>query len=64
MWDGKADDGTPVAAGPYVVHIEGAREHGGYEVVSEQFAYGGAAFAKDVAGNGELQNVKLAFKPK
>lgn len=39
-WDGKGRDGTKVRAGTYFVCIEGAREHGPYELIREPMTLG------------------------
>jgi thiamine biosynthesis lipoprotein ApbE len=40
-WDGRDNDGKPVAPGKYTVYLEVAREHGGYELRHEEMTFAG-----------------------
>lgn len=53
-WDGTDLDGRPVPAGDYVLHIEAAREHGPYELVTGDLAIGDEPFQVTLAPSGEL----------
>jgi len=53
-WDGTDLDGRPVAAGDYVLHIEAAREHGPYELVTGELTLGDQPFRLTLTPSGEL----------
>lgn len=54
VWDGTGLDGAPVAQGTYTVYVEGAREHGPYEVTSAELNIGTDGFTVTLPDNGEL----------
>jgi hypothetical protein len=61
-------DGTAAALkdlkpGAYTMVIEAARENGGHDLVKVPFTWNGKAFAGGATGDGELGDVKLAYKP-
>lgn len=60
-WDGTGPDGEPVAQGDYVLFVEAAREHGPYEITSQQITIGGDAFTVALADDGELVNVSASL---
>lgn len=53
-WDGTDLDGRPVPTGDYVLHIEAAREHGPYELVTGELTIGDEPFRVTLAPSGEL----------
>jgi hypothetical protein len=53
-WDGKGREGTKVRAGTYFVCIEGAREHGPYELIREPMTLGTDPVERAMKPNGEL----------
>lgn len=57
VWDGSGLDGAPVTQGEYVLFVEAAREHGPYEITSQQITIGSDAFTVALTDNGELRNV-------
>ncbi len=54
VWDGTDAEGTPVAAGDYVLYVEAAREHGPHSVTSATITISDAGFAIDLPSDGEL----------
>ena len=63
-WNGRNDANTLVPQGNYVLNIEGAREHGPYEIVRQEIAIGGHPFEEKLSSNGELQNVVVKLRAK
>ena len=61
MWDGKGLDGSAVAQGDYVLCIEGAREHGPYELITAPITIGTTAFSNKLTANGELTDASLKY---
>lgn len=59
VWDGTDLDGNAVAAGDYVIYIEAAREHGPYELLSQQVTIGADGFSVTVPGEGELTGASI-----
>ena len=49
--------------GAYTMVVEAARENGGHDLVKVPFTWNGKAFAGGATGDGELGDVKLAYKP-
>ena len=49
--------------GAYQMVVEAARENGGHDLVKIPFAWSGKAFNGSTNGDGELGDVKVAFKP-
>jgi hypothetical protein len=54
VWDGTDANGNPVAQGEYVLFIEAAREHGPYELISQDITISDAGFDVTMSDNGEL----------
>lgn len=63
-WDGKDDKGTTLKQGKYTVHIEVAREHGGYDLLEQEINCAGADQQFTLKGNSEVASVNLAYKIK
>ena len=63
-WDGKDDKGTILKAGKYTVHIEVAREHGGYDLLEQEVNCASADQQFVLKGNSEVGTVNLAYKIK
>ena len=61
-WDGKNDQGAPVALGSYALCIEYAREHGPYDLIRQPLALGSAPFQKALPGNDEVTGVKVEYR--
>lgn len=61
VWDAKDDTGTLVAAGPYFVCIEAAREHGPYELIRQPVTLGAAPIKATFPDNGELTSASAVF---
>lgn len=61
VWDGTGLDGNAVAQGEYVVYVEAAREHGPYEITSQQITIGTDAFTVALDDSGELSNVSASL---
>ncbi len=62
-WDGKDDDGKPVAAGKYILHIEASREKGGHTYQTVDLDLNGAAGSKALPAKDEMGPVDLKFGP-
>ncbi len=60
-WDGVGREGTRVAAGDYFVCIEGAREHGPYELIREPITLGTQPAEKTLTPQGELTAASVAY---
>ncbi|MGA9276377.1 DUF2271 domain-containing protein [Ilumatobacter sp.] len=60
-WDGTGFDGQPVAQGDYVLFVEAAREHGPYEITSQQITIGDEPFTVALADDGELANLSATL---
>jgi hypothetical protein len=63
-WDGKDDKGATLKPGKYTVHIEVAREHGGYDLLEQEVNCGSADQQFTLKGNAEVGTVNLAYKMK
>jgi hypothetical protein len=62
VWDGRDDAGKILPQGAYMLYVEGAREHGPYELVKGEIAVESAPFSKTLGSNGELQNVTAKLR--
>jgi hypothetical protein len=60
-WDGADLNGNVVPQGDYVLYIEGAREHGPYELITQTIAVGVATFTTPMADSGELTAASVAL---
>lgn len=63
-WDGKDDKGTVLKAGKYTVHIEVAREHGGYDLLEQELNCTTADQQFTLKGNSEVGTVSVEYKIK
>jgi thiamine biosynthesis lipoprotein len=64
IWDGKDDDGKPLAAGDYTVFIEAAREHGTYQSIRQQVSLTDKPFREDLKGNVEIRSASIEYRRK
>ncbi|MDR3632460.1 MAG: DUF2271 domain-containing protein [Isosphaeraceae bacterium] len=63
-WDGKDDNGKPVASGDYTLYIEAAREHGTYQSIRRPIALAEKPFAEELKGNVEIKSAALEYRRK
>ncbi|MEI6264370.1 MAG: DUF2271 domain-containing protein [Sphingobacteriia bacterium] len=63
-WDGKDDAGNYVNKGKYVVHIEVAREHGTYQLISNEIKCNNAPVQIELPANVEVASASLDFRKK
>jgi thiamine biosynthesis lipoprotein ApbE len=63
-WDGKDDKGNVLKAGKYSVHIEVAREHGGYDLMEQEINCATADQQFTLKGNSEVGTVNVEYKIK
>jgi len=64
VWDGRANDGSYVATGRYIVNIEASREHGSYQLTRQMIEIGSEPFAFDTKGNYEVPRASIEYRPK
>lgn len=64
-WDGKDDKGNYVKPGRYTIYIEAAREHGTYQIISQEMNCNGTT-PKQVTliGNVEIASASLDYRKK
>jgi len=62
-WDGTGNDGKPLPKGTYVVHVEIAREHGGFDHVSEKIECADTAVQAKIEARTELGTIVLRYGP-
>ncbi|MEN9685942.1 MAG: hypothetical protein RLZZ28_1728 [Bacteroidota bacterium] len=63
-WDGKDDKGNYVKPGKYTIYIEAVREHGSYQLMSEEMNCNGTARQATFNGNAEVASASLDYKKK
>lgn len=63
-WDGKDDKGNYVKPGKYTINIEAVREHGGYDLLSEEINCSSKAQQASLKGKAELGEVALDYRKK
>ncbi len=63
-WDGKDDKGNLLKAGKYTVHIEVAREHGGYDLLEQEVNCAKADQQFTIKGVSEVSTVTVDYKNK
>jgi hypothetical protein len=63
-WDGKDDKGTVLKSGKYTVHIEVAREHGGYDLLEQEVNCAKVDQQFALKGNSEVGAITVDFKNK
>ena len=64
IWDGKDDNGKPVVAGAYTIHIEAAREHGTYQIIRKTLPIADKPFSEELKGNEEIKSASVALRRK
>lgn len=57
QWDGKDDNGEPLAAGQYQLLVEAAREQGGRSLAKQEFMLPAKGAVIDIAADGELGDI-------
>jgi len=62
-WDGKDDNGSLVKQGTYTVYIEAAREHGTYQLMSQEITVKNPQHL-DIPGNAEVASASLEYRKK
>jgi thiamine biosynthesis lipoprotein len=63
-WDGKDDKGNFVKPGRYTIYIEAAREHGTYQIISQEFSFTGVPKQMNLTGNVEITSASLDYRKK
>jgi len=63
-WDGKDDKGNFVKPGRYTVYIEAAREHGTYQIISQEMSFTGVPKQMNLTGNVEIASASLDYRKK
>ena len=63
-WDGKTDSGDFVKQGIYTLNIEVAREHGGYQLITQEIKVNNKANKIELASNPEVASASLEIKKK
>jgi len=64
VWDGRANDGSYVPTGRYIVNIEASREHGSYQLTRQMIEIGSEPFAFDTKGNYEVPRASIEYRRK
>jgi len=62
-WDGKDDKGNLVKQGTYTVYIEAAREHGTYQLMTQEITPKKPQHI-DITGNAEVASASLDYRKK
>lgn len=60
-WDGKDDNGQPVPAGNYLIHIETSREHGEHSYQSFELTTQPGAPVQELPAKAEIAGLRLSF---
>lgn len=63
-WDGKDDDGNIVENGKYIINIEVAREHGTYQLITQQVDVKNKTQKIDLSPNTEVASASIEVKKK
>ncbi len=63
-WDGKDDKGNYVKPGKYSIHIEAVREHGTYQLMTQEIICKGNSQLINISGNAEVAAASLDYKKK
>jgi thiamine biosynthesis lipoprotein ApbE len=63
-WDGKDDKGNFVKPGKYTIFIEAAREHGTYQLLSEEMNLSGKPLISNLIGGVEVASASIEFRKK
>ncbi|MCA9184622.1 MAG: DUF2271 domain-containing protein [Pirellulaceae bacterium] len=61
VWDGKDDLGALVKKGKYTLYIEAAREHGTYQLQSQEIEIGDVARQGEIPGNVEIKTASYSY---
>ena len=61
-WDGKDNAGKPVKPGTYTVFLECVREHGSYQLIRQEMAFGGTPQHLDFKPGAELGPVAFDYR--
>ena len=64
VWDGRANDGSYVPTGQYILNIEASREHGGYQLTRQMIEIGSEPFAFETKGNYEVPRASVEYRRK
>jgi len=64
VWDGKNDEGNFVEPGMYTVYIEAAREHGTYQIISQDMELTGKPNQINLKGNVEIASASIDYRKK
>jgi FAD:protein FMN transferase len=64
IWDGKDDQGKPVARGEYTLYIEAAREHGTYQSVRQTIRLDDHLSKEELKGNIEIKAASVEYRRK
>ncbi len=62
IWDGKDDQGKPVARGTYSIFIEAAREHGTHQLIRTQMTLGDEPLSEELPGNVEIRSATVQYR--
>ena len=63
-WDGKDDKGNFVKPGKYTIYIEAAREHGTYQLLSEEMNLSGKPQTSNLTGGVEIASASIDYRKK
>lgn len=63
-WDGKDDEGNYVKKGEYTVHIEVVREHGTYQLISQEIKLQNKQAQIELPANAEVASASLEYRKK
>lgn len=63
-WDGKDDKGNFVKPGKYTINIEAVREHGGYDLLSDDIMCTGKAQIISLKGSSEVTAASIDYRKK
>lgn len=63
-WDGKDDKGELVKSGKYTINIEVAREHGTYQLITQEIKCAGADKQIELPANTEVATASLSYNKK
>lgn len=63
-WDGKDDNGNYVKTGNYTINIEVVREHGTYQIITQEIKINNKSDRIELKANAEVAAASLEFKKK
>ena len=64
VWNGKNDEGNFVEPGTYIVYIEAAREHGTYQLITQEIDLRGKPNQINLKGNVEIASASIDYRKK